>query len=105
MEVLDLFDRGVNADTIADDGIYSRFFTNVTRTGRYSVKCQMSNEGLAKVQLGFMASYVADDTLYSDRGTPYRTLTDKFIRIQAAGSFQVLSIIKFKMIKLYLKFE
>ncbi|KAK7072573.1 hypothetical protein SK128_008867 [Halocaridina rubra] len=41
---MDLLDNGQGADIQIGDGIYSRFFTNFTAKGRYSVKAQVSNE-------------------------------------------------------------
>lgn len=58
LEVIDLYDNGVNADTSAGDGIYSRFFTNVTYPGRYSVKCQVWDDGSAYVSYGFIGSSI-----------------------------------------------
>ena len=62
LEIVDLYDNGVNADTRAADGIYSRFFTNVTDSGRYSLKCQVWDDGSAYVSYGFIGSsvFVAD---------------------------------------------
>jgi hypothetical protein len=60
-------DNGVNADTVADDGVYSRFFTNVSLSGRYSVKCQVSDDGSAYVGLGFIGS--ANPLMLDDHGT------------------------------------
>lgn len=58
LEIVDLYDNGVNADTSAGDGIYSRYFTNVTYPGRYSVKCQVWDEGSAYVSYGFIGSSI-----------------------------------------------
>ena len=59
LEIVELYDNGTNADTKADDGIYSRFFTNVTQAGRYSVKCQVFDEGSAYVSYGFIGSSIS----------------------------------------------
>jgi len=53
IEILDLFDNGVNADTTSNDGVYSRFFANASQEGRYSLKCQIWDDGSAYVGLGF----------------------------------------------------
>ncbi len=56
VEILDLYDNGANADTTADDGVYSRFFSNPTLAGRYSVKCQIISNETALEKLGFIGS-------------------------------------------------
>ena len=39
---LDLFDNGSGPDIVANDGIYTRYFTNYDgKNGRYSLKCQV----------------------------------------------------------------
>ena len=66
MEVLDLLDNGVNADTTLNDGVYSKFFPNVSQSGRYSLKCQIWDDGSAYVGLGFIGS--ASSALFNDFG-------------------------------------
>lgn len=56
VDILELLDNGVNADTSANDGVYTRYYTNVNLKGRYSVKCQVLNDGSAYEQLGFIGS-------------------------------------------------
>ena len=56
IEIVELFDNGVNADTTLADGVYSKYFPNATQPGRYSVKCQVTNNGQAFESLGFIAS-------------------------------------------------
>ncbi|XP_057365305.1 calcium-activated chloride channel regulator 4-like [Daphnia carinata] len=88
-EVLQLLDNGVNADTVADDGVYSRYYTNATQKGRYTVKCQVVSNSATAQGLGFFGS--ANPQLHgnvideNDEGTP---LT-RFTRIASGGSFQV----------------
>nr|XP_032815079.1 calcium-activated chloride channel regulator 1-like [Petromyzon marinus] len=41
---LELLDNGAGADVNKDDGVYSRFFTQFTETGRYSVKVKVTGE-------------------------------------------------------------
>ena len=42
---LDLFDNGSGSDFVANDGIYSRYFTKYNGKGaRYSVKCQIEGD-------------------------------------------------------------
>lgn len=49
-------DNGLIADTWEDDGVYSKYFTNATQEGRYSVQCQVINGGTALNALGFIGS-------------------------------------------------
>ena len=88
--MIELLDNGVNADTTENDGIYSRYFTNATKPGRYSVKCQVWNDGAAYTQLGFIASSIAPSIEYSVASpSNHRSPIGNFTRIEAAGSFQV----------------
>ncbi|CAM9589700.1 unnamed protein product [Lampetra fluviatilis] len=41
---LELLDNGAGADVNKDDGVYSRFFTQFTETGRYSVKVKVTGD-------------------------------------------------------------
>ena len=42
---LDLFDNGSGSDIVANDGIYSRYFTQYNgHNGRYSLKCQVKGD-------------------------------------------------------------
>ena len=59
MEVINLQDTGVGADSNRNDGIYSRYFPNATEPGRYSVKCQVWDDGSAYVTNGFIGSSIA----------------------------------------------
>jgi hypothetical protein len=56
LEIFELLDNGVNADTTQDDGVYSRYYTNATQEGRYTVKCQVSSNHSAFERLGFIGS-------------------------------------------------
>ena len=48
---LDLFDNGSGSDLVANDGIYSRYFTKYDGNGRYSLKCQVKGDS----DTGFIA--------------------------------------------------
>ena len=39
---LSLYDNGNGADLVANDGLYSRYFTQYAGVGRYTLKCQVS---------------------------------------------------------------
>ena len=41
---LELFDNGSGSDFVANDGIYSRYFTKYDGKARYSVKCQIEGD-------------------------------------------------------------
>ncbi|XP_042861518.1 calcium-activated chloride channel regulator 1-like [Penaeus japonicus] len=53
---LDLLDNGQGADTQAGDGVYSRYLTVYSTTGRYAVKAQVWDDGSAFVNNGFTTS-------------------------------------------------
>ncbi|XP_037785351.1 calcium-activated chloride channel regulator 4A-like [Penaeus monodon] len=53
---LDLLDNGQAADTQAGDGVYSRYLTVYSTTGRYAVKAQVWDDGSAFVNNGFTTS-------------------------------------------------
>jgi hypothetical protein len=57
LEILDLLDNGVNADTTQDDGVYSKYFAYPNQPGRYTVKCQVNSTNHKSFeQLGFIGS-------------------------------------------------
>lgn len=56
VEIIDLFDNGANADSTYDDGVYSKYFANITQRGRYSVKCQVGQTSDDYESLGFIVS-------------------------------------------------
>lgn len=42
---MDLFDKGTGSDYVANDGVYSRYFTKYNgNNGRYTVKCQVKGD-------------------------------------------------------------
>lgn len=91
-EIVELFDNGASADTVADDGIYSRYFVTATTQGRYTVECQMWDDGSAFVNNGFIVqSGVAVDM--SKAKFPQMRMTTKmigpFTRVANGGSFKV----------------
>lgn len=56
VDILDLFDDGNIPDGNQNDGEYSRYFTNTTQKGRYTVQCQIINSGTALQSDGFIGS-------------------------------------------------
>ena len=63
-----LLDNGVGADAIRDDGIYTKYFTQFVGKGRYSVVCEVRNDGTAVINEGFAASGTMPNPQYSDAG-------------------------------------
>ncbi len=91
-EVIELFDNGASADTIADDGIYSRFFITTTSQGRYTVECEVWDDGSAYVNNEFIVHSGVAVELTQSR-FPQRRMTTKmigsFTRMANGGSFKV----------------
>lgn len=83
-EILELLDSGTSADTTADDGIYSRYFTNATSQGRYSVKCEVWDDGSACIADGITT---LASTLIARQTTP--TIIGTLNRMAGSGSFKV----------------
>ncbi|XP_057365308.1 calcium-activated chloride channel regulator 1-like isoform X2 [Daphnia carinata] len=81
-QILELLDNGVSADTLADDGIYSRYFVNATSGGRYTVECEVWDDGSA---------YVNDGTFVRSRQKRSATsrMTGSFTRMASGGSFKI----------------
>merc|ERR1719259_291742 len=105
---LQLLDNGAGADSIKNDGVYTRYFTKFTGKGRYSVKCQVAGNNSTQVNEGFIQTrekrMVGLKSLPEKPGTPIccgsNTLrpnsklsnTGNFTRQAAGGSFQVLDL-------------
>ncbi|XP_057365309.1 calcium-activated chloride channel regulator 1-like [Daphnia carinata] len=81
-QILELLDNGVSADTLADDGIYSRFFVGATSGGRYTVECEVWDDDSA---------YVNDGTFVRHRQKRSTTsrMTGAFTRRASGGSFKI----------------
>ena len=91
IDTLELLDNGVFADSVADDGIYSRFYVTVNSTGRYSLQCQVWDDGSAYINDGFIANSFPVDGLPSFRtlSSAQPTATGNFTRFAVGGAFQV----------------
>jgi hypothetical protein len=74
LQVIDLLDSGVGADSEKNDGIYSRYYVDPIVNGRYNLLCVVN---------GSESSYVDDGNQQSNT-----TLGD-FNRIQSGGTFRV----------------
>lgn len=75
---LELLDNGAFADTVKDDGIYSRYFTDANEAGRYSVTCEAWDDGKA---------------YYEENSNT--TLTGNFKRMENGGSVKVCRFIRY----------
>ena len=71
VQVIDLVDTGVGADTGNMDGIYSRYFLGVNVIGRYTLRCVVSSTFSTSVNDG------------------HQTAVDSLNRIQSGGAFRV----------------
>jgi len=96
---MQLLDNGVGADGVGFDGIYSKYFTEFSAKGRYSVVCEVRNDGSAVINEGFSASGVAPSPSKAAGGwccgsrSPIGNTrpTGNFTRTMSAGAFQVLN--------------
>lgn len=77
LQVIDLVDTGVGADTTKSDGIYSRYFLDISDSGRYTVVCVVNSTE---------SSYIDDGM-----GQLQHTATGDFNRVQSGGTFRVIS--------------
>ena len=93
-----LQDEGSGADKIKNDGVYSKYFSQYTGRGRYSVKCKVlgdQNTGVNGGFLGRSAAYPATPgsplCCGSDALPPSANLskTGNFSRQTAGGGFRV----------------
>ncbi|XP_059351101.1 calcium-activated chloride channel regulator 4-like [Daphnia carinata] len=75
LEVVDLEDTGVGADTNKNDGIYSRYYVALSLTGRYTLVCKVNST----------------QTTYIENGstTRQRSAMGNFNRVQSGGAFRV----------------
>ncbi len=76
LQVIDLVDTGVGADTAKSDGIYSRFYIDLTQAGRYTLVCVVN---------GSQSSYIDDG-----EDQQQRTTMGEFNRVQSGGAFRVM---------------
>ena len=74
---LDLFDNGSGSDLVANDGIYSRYFTKYNGNGRYSLKCQVKGDS----DTGFIAE---KEGTFSIQSFDSKRFSKQFIRTYPA---------------------
>jgi len=108
---LELMDNGAGADTIQNDGIYTRYFTKYTGDGRYSVKCEVSGGDDTQVNEGFIVSRDSNGKQRNKRSIPMEPIptpmccgsntvrpdsvlksTGNFTRMSAGGSFKAKNV-------------
>ncbi|EFX75018.1 hypothetical protein DAPPUDRAFT_323732 [Daphnia pulex] len=75
IQVIDLVDTGVGADTSKSDGIYSRYYIDLSNAGRYTLVCVVNSTE---------SSYIDDGM-----GQLQRTTMGDFDRVQSGGTFRV----------------
>ena len=75
LQVIDLVDSGVGADTTKSDGIYSRYYVDLTNAGRYTLVCVVNST---------QSTYIDDG-----QTSQQRTAIGEFNRVQSGGTFRV----------------
>ena len=106
---ISLFDAGADPDSIANDGLYARYFIdfnqNTADTTRYTLKCQVEGTGDSQINQGFIDARSASRALPSrpTKDTPMccgsNTLRDdsileptgNFRRSSAGGSIEIVN--------------
>ncbi|XP_042661797.1 calcium-activated chloride channel regulator 1 [Tyto alba] len=90
----ELLDNGAGADTIKNDGIYSRYFTSLQGTGRYSVKVNAHGRNtttrlsLKQNRASYIPGYRQNGKIYMNAPRP--KFADKEIQVKL-GSFNRIS--------------
>ncbi|XP_030352201.1 calcium-activated chloride channel regulator 4 [Strigops habroptila] len=91
---LELLDNGAGADMMKNDGIYSRYFTSLQGTGRYSLKVKAHGRN-ATTRLSLKQNRASYNPGYRENGKIYMTAprpesADKEIQVKL-GSFSRIS--------------
>ncbi|EDL12019.1 mCG141954, isoform CRA_b [Mus musculus] len=98
---LELWDNGAGADTLKNDGIYSRYFTDFHGNGRYSLKVNaQARKNMAKLNLKqknkslYIPGYVENDQIVLNPPRPEipeatEATVEDFSRLTSGGSFTV----------------
>ncbi|EHB18738.1 Epithelial chloride channel protein, partial [Heterocephalus glaber] len=100
---LELWDNGVGADTVKNDGIYSRYFTDYHGNGRYSLKVHaQARKNTARLSLRqlnkalYIPGYVENGKIIANPLRPEvkedvaEAKVADFSRVTSGGSFTVL---------------
>ncbi|XP_021513701.1 calcium-activated chloride channel regulator 3A-1-like [Meriones unguiculatus] len=99
---LELWDNGAGADTLKNDGVYSRYFTEYHGNGRYSLKVSaQARKNITKLNLKqqnkalYVPGYLENDQLILNPPRPEvpeetaETKMENFNRVTSGGSFTV----------------
>ncbi|OWK05602.1 hypothetical protein Celaphus_00002366 [Cervus elaphus hippelaphus] len=99
---LELWDNGAGADTVKNDGIYSRYFTDYYGNGRYSLKVHAwARNNMARLNLRqqnkalYVAGYVENGKIILNPPRPEvkddlaKVKIEDFSRLTSGGSFTV----------------
>ncbi|XP_003784228.1 calcium-activated chloride channel regulator 1-like [Otolemur garnettii] len=103
---LELWDNGAGADTIKNDGIYSRYFTHYHGNGRYSLKVRaQARENAARISLRhrqnkalYIPGYVENGKIILNPPRPEveddmaEAKVENFTRVTSGGSFIVSGV-------------
>ncbi|KFQ84451.1 Epithelial chloride channel protein, partial [Phoenicopterus ruber ruber] len=91
---LELLDNGAGADMMKNDGIYSRYFTTLQGTGRYSLKVNVHGRNtttrlsLKQNRASYISGYRENGRIYMNAPRP--TFADKEVQVKL-GSFSRIS--------------
>ncbi|XP_021513700.1 calcium-activated chloride channel regulator 3A-1-like [Meriones unguiculatus] len=99
---LELWDNGAGVDTVKNDGIYTRYFTDYNGNGRYSLKVRVqARKKTARLSLRqqnnalYIPGYVEDGKIILNpprsgiQETAAEVTVDNFCRVASGGSFTV----------------
>ncbi|XP_003515688.3 calcium-activated chloride channel regulator 3A-1-like isoform X1, partial [Cricetulus griseus] len=97
---LELWDNGAGADTVKNDGIYTRYFTDYHGNGRYSLKVHVqARKNTARLSLRqqnkslYIPGYIEDGKIITNPTRPEIQDTEApvedFSRLTSGGSFHV----------------
>ncbi|XP_006093988.1 calcium-activated chloride channel regulator 1-like [Myotis lucifugus] len=103
--ILELWDNGAGADTVKNDGIYSRYFTDYHGNGRYSLKVHaQARKNKARLNLRrqnralYIPGYIENGTIIlnpprpEDKDDMEEAEVDDFSRLTSGGSITVLGV-------------
>ncbi|XP_070261611.1 calcium-activated chloride channel regulator 1-like [Myotis yumanensis] len=103
--ILELWDNGAGADTVKNDGIYSRYFTDYHGNGRYSLKVHaQARKNKARLNLRrqnralYIPGYIENGTIIlnpprpEDKDDREEAEVDDFSRLTSGGSITVSGV-------------
>ncbi|XP_004603680.2 calcium-activated chloride channel regulator 4-like [Sorex araneus] len=101
---LELLDNGSGADSIMNDGVYSRYFINYKEDGRYNLKVRVHGGATAKRSLrhppntaAFVPGWVVNGEIQANPPRPetdkdIQTNVENFSRMAAGGAFELKGV-------------